>query len=209
MTNEPPAETEQRILEAAHRVFLRRGVDGARTAHIAEEAGVNTALLHYYFRSKERLAEKVFARAAGALFPRIAQALAGDGTVEDRVRRFVAVEMEFFQANPYLPGFILSELRRHRERMQALVRSVLPIEEMRATVLTELQRQLDSEAAAGRIRPIRGDDFVVNLVSLIVFPFVATPMLEVILGLDQPAFEAFVQRRKDELADFFMRALRP
>jgi AcrR family transcriptional regulator len=203
-----PQDTEDRILEAAHRVFLRRGVDAARTREIADEAGVNNALLHYYFRTKERLAETVFTRAAGVLFPRLAEALSSDGTIEERVRRFVAVELDFFEANPYLPGYVLGEMRAHRERMQALVRAVLPVDRLRGVILDGLQAQLDAEAAAGRLRPTRADDFVVNLVSLLVFPFVATPMLEVVLGLDGPAFAALIERRRTDLAEYVLRALR-
>lgn len=205
----PAGDTEERILQAAHRVFLARGVDGARTQDIANEAGVNKALLHYYFRSKERLAETVFSRAARALFPRLAEAITGDGTIEQRVHRFVAVELDFLQSNPYLPGYIVTEIRAHRVRMQALIRAILPVEQMRSVVLAGLQRQLDEEAAAGLVRPMRADDFVVNLISLIVFPFVAAPMLEVMLGLDAPAFGEFIERRKEELADYVMRAMRP
>ena len=62
-------DTEARILEAAHRVFVRRGVAAARTQEIADEAGVNKALLHYYYRSKEKLANAVFLQAARAMFP--------------------------------------------------------------------------------------------------------------------------------------------
>jgi len=204
----PPPGSEDRILEAAHRVFLRRGVDAARTQEIADEAGVNKALLHYYFRSKERLAETVFLRAAGELFPRLAAALGGGGSIDERVRRFVDLELDFFTANPYLPGYVLSELRARRERMQALIRSALPVDQMREVALSGLQRQLDADAAAGRLRPMRADDFVIDLASLLIFPFVAAPMLEVILGLDEPAFADFIERRRAGLADYVMRALR-
>jgi TetR/AcrR family transcriptional regulator len=205
----PPDTTEARILDAAHRVFLRRGVDGARTQEIADEAGVNKALLHYYFRTKERLAEAVFLRAAGQLFPGMAAALGADVPVEERVRRVVAFESGFLAANPYLPGYILGELRAHPERMKALIHTTLPVEQLRAGVLGGLQAELDRAAAEGRLRPFRAEEFLVNLVSLIVFPFAARPMLELVLGLDGEAFDAFLARRTEGLADFFLRALRP
>src|SRR5947199_6999135 len=83
---------EQRILDAAHVVFLRRGTAGARTQEIADEAGVNKALLHYYFRSKDRLAEAVFGRIMRALFPPLIALLGSDAAIDDKVRRFVAFE---------------------------------------------------------------------------------------------------------------------
>src|SRR6185312_14461379 len=88
------ADTERRILDAAHAVFLRRGTAGARMQEIADEAGVNKALLHYYFRSKDRLAEAVFQRVAGTLFPPVLAVMASDAEIEDKVRRVIAIELE-------------------------------------------------------------------------------------------------------------------
>src|SRR5215471_14076726 len=79
--------TEQRILDAAHAVFVRRGTAGARMQEIAREAGVNQALLHYYFRSKEQLAQAAFARAASQLMPAVIDVMAGGGELEDKVAR--------------------------------------------------------------------------------------------------------------------------
>src|SRR6185369_16276108 len=88
-------ETERRILDAAHAVFVRAGTAGARTLEIAKEAGVNPALLHYYFRTKERLAEAVFRRAAGQLLPAVVRILGSDAPLEDKVEQVVQVELQF------------------------------------------------------------------------------------------------------------------
>src|SRR5947207_7063972 len=106
----PDADTEQRILDAAHRVFLRRGSAGARTQEIADEAGVNKALLHYYFRTKERLAAAVFARAASKLLPPVITTLASNDDLEMKVQRVVAIELDVLLQHPYLPGYIIAEL---------------------------------------------------------------------------------------------------
>src|SRR5829696_1324442 len=82
-------DTEQRILEAARRVFVQRGTAGARMQEIAEEAGVNQALLHYYFRSKDGLAATVFSEAASRLLPTIVRILGSDESLEGKVERFV------------------------------------------------------------------------------------------------------------------------
>src|SRR6516164_4951466 len=85
-------QTEQRILDAAHHVFVRRGTAGARMQDIATEAGVNQALLHYYFRSKARLSEAVFRRAARQLFPGVVEVMSSDAGLDDKVRRIVQLE---------------------------------------------------------------------------------------------------------------------
>src|SRR3954471_20528629 len=90
----PDGDTERKILDAAHRVFVRSGTAGARTQEIAAAAGVNSALLHYYFRSKDRLAAAVFLRAAGDLFPAVFGVLVSDLPLEQKVRRVIEVELE-------------------------------------------------------------------------------------------------------------------
>src|SRR4051794_32325610 len=78
-------DTEGRILDAAHAIFIRRGTAGARMQEIAAEAGVNQALLHYYFRNKAQLAQAAFERAAKGFMPAVVQAIASDGELEDKV----------------------------------------------------------------------------------------------------------------------------
>jgi len=106
--------TEDRILEAAREVFLRRGTAGARMRQIAEAADVNKALLHYYFDDKATLAEAVFLRAARGLFPRVLEVLRSEAPVEEKVRRVVELEIEHLSANPFLPGYVLTEVHSQR-----------------------------------------------------------------------------------------------
>src|SRR5882757_9143191 len=109
-------DTEQRILDAAHAVFVRRGTAGARMQEIAAEAGVNQALLHYYFRSKEQLAQAAFARAASQLMPAVIAVMASDGELEDKVARVVAVELDHLSRVPSLRGYISGEVTHRPER---------------------------------------------------------------------------------------------
>src|SRR2546425_6419578 len=92
----PPRDrdTEARILDAAHSVFVRRGTAGARMQEIAAEARVNQALLHYYFRSKDRLSKAAFERAAAQLMPVVIQVLASDADLEQKGTRIVALERD-------------------------------------------------------------------------------------------------------------------
>src|SRR3954452_17573112 len=94
-------DTEQRILDAAHAVFLRHGTAGARMQEIAAEANVNQALLHYYFRNKEQLAQAAFARAAKGFMPAVIQVIASDGELEDKVRRVIDLEIAHLARAPY------------------------------------------------------------------------------------------------------------
>jgi AcrR family transcriptional regulator len=211
----PPAErdgqTEQRILDAAHTVFLRHGTAGARMQDIAASAGVNQALLHYYFRTKARLSEAVFHRAATQLLPSVIQVMASDEALERKVARVVALELDHLSRTPYLPGYIISELTHHPERVRQLVSAIAGMtpEDIRPRVLTKLRQQLKAAIRAGTIRPIEPEQFMVNLISLCIFPFAARPMLETLLGMNAQGFALFIERRREELAPFFLRALRP
>jgi AcrR family transcriptional regulator len=203
--------TEQRILDAAHAVFVRAGTAGARTQEIAKEAGVNSALLHYYFRTKDRLAQAVFMRAAGELLPAVIRILASDAPLEDKVEQVVRTEMRHLARAPYLPGYILSELAHHPGRASQLVSAVTGMvpADIGARVLSVLRAQILARVRAGLMHPISADQFVVNLLSMCVFPFAARPMLMAVLGLDQAGFDRFIDRRRKDLAPFFLRALRP
>jgi TetR/AcrR family transcriptional regulator len=204
-------ETERRILDAAHTVFLRRGTAGARMQEIAREAGVNPALLHYYFRSKERLGAAVFQRAAAQLLPNVIRILASDAELEDKVAQVVEVELTRLSETPYLPGYIISELTHHPQRVPQLFATIVgkAPAEVGALVRARLGEQIGERVRAGRMRPIEPEQFAINLIALCIFPFAAKPMLAALLGFDDAAFAAFIDRRRQELAPFFLRALQP
>jgi TetR/AcrR family transcriptional regulator len=203
--------TEDRILNAAHAVFVRSGTAGARMHQIAKEAGVNAALLHYYFRTKDRLAEAVFQRTARALLPAIIRILESDAEIEEKVSRVIDLELAHLSRAPYLPMHLISELAHHPARVQQLVSAVFggAPDSIGRRVQATLGRQIRARVRARTMHPIEPDQFIVNLMSLCVFPFAARPLLKVLLDIDEPAFHAFIARRRVDLAAFFLRGLRP
>ena len=205
------ADTETRILDAAHAVFMRRGTAGARMTEIAREAGVNHALVHYYFRSKQRLAEAVFRRAIGQFFPAMIGVLASDAPLEDKVRMVAAAQIDMLQNNRYLPGYLLAELNHYPERAEQLLSTMSGTTpaNLRARLFGTLGKQLEDAARSGLLREIRPQEFVLNLVSMIVYPFAARPLVMAIMGLDDATFTAMMEERKKEIPAFFLAALRP
>ena len=205
------ADTETRILDAAHAVFMRRGTAGARMTEIAREAGVNHALVHYYFRSKQRLAEAVFRRAIGQFFPAMIGVLASDAPLEDKVRMVAAAQIDMLQNNRYLPGYLLAELNHYPERAEQLLSTMSGTTpaNLRARLFGTLGKQLEDAARSGLLREIRPQEFVLNLVSMIVYPFAARPLVMVIMGMDDATFTAAMEERKKEIPAFFLSALRP
>ncbi|HEM45564.1 MAG TPA: TetR/AcrR family transcriptional regulator [Alphaproteobacteria bacterium] len=207
----PTEDTELRILEAARRVFLRRGTAGARMAEIAEEAGVNQALLHYYFRSKAGLAEAVFQRAAGDLFPAVVEILSSEAPLEEKVRRVVEVELDTLIRHPFLPGYVLSELNHHPGRVEQLIEALAGVRvgEVGPRMFERLGAQIEAAVDAGRMRSVAPEQFVINLLSLCIFPFAARPLIAAITRMDEDEFRAMIRRRRSELPEFFLRGLRP
>jgi TetR/AcrR family transcriptional regulator len=205
------ADTEAKILEAARSVFIRRGTAGARMQEIAAEAGVNQALLHYYFRSKDQLGAAVFGHMASRLFPALLQVLAGDAPLDAKIDQIVAIYHENLANNPFLPSYVLSELQYHPERIEQVLGKIGGGDprQVIAPVFLRLNEQIKAEVAAGRMRPITAREFVVNLVSLCIFPFAARPMLAMMLGLDEKSFPTFIAERQRTLAAFYRNALRP
>ena len=214
-TPDRDGETEQRILDAARTVFIRSGTAGARMQEIAEEAGVNQALIHYYFRSKEGLSQAVFREAAGKMFPTILRTLASDLSIDEKIDGLVDTYLETMSRTPFLPGYILSELHYHPERMTQFLATIAGTPEggrlpdTVRPVFDKLDRQLAEEARAGRMRKISSQQFVVNLLSLCIFPFAARPMLRTVFAMDDEAFSSFIKQRRKELPEYIRNAMRP
>lgn len=178
---------------------------------IADEAGVNKALLHYHFDSKAALSERVFVRAARSLLPPVLELLGSGLPLEEKVERVVRLELERLSANPFLPGYVLVELHGQPSRARELVQTVIGPDggAAAAAALATLGRQLRERTEEGTLRPVDPEEFVVNLLSLCIFPFAARPMLREMLDMDDEAFRKFIEERKETLPGTFFHGLKP
>jgi TetR/AcrR family transcriptional regulator len=194
-------DTELRIMEAAVNVFTYKGFDGARMQEIADTAGINKALLHYYFRSKERLFDAVFKQVTSRIFPPILQILDEDLPFLEKIIRFVNTFIDILLANPQIPAFILHEINNNPSRFTGINQNQ-GIESLR------ISRQIQSEIHAGRIRATKPEHLLVNLLSICVFPFISRPLLKSLLQTDEPGFNLFLESRKSEIVNFFIQSIR-
>lgn len=198
--------TETRILVAAEREFMLKGYAGARTTAIAEAAGVTHAMLHYYFRTKDRLFETVVRGKIGALRD-IMLASLGNPTVPlfDKLEDTVSRHLDFIAANPDLPRFMISEVFPYPDRMPVVLDTIMHHAPL---VADALQRQIDDYAARGLCRRVDAGMLMLDIVSLNIFPFMARAMVNPLLnGLMEDA-DAFVAARKRENIDTIMRKLK-
>jgi AcrR family transcriptional regulator len=197
-------ETRDRILDAADRVFTRAGTAGGRTQEIADEAGVNKALVHYYFGTKAALADAVFARALGLLVPRIFGILADpERSVEQKVPAIVREQIDFHSTRPYFAGYMVSELHAHPDRISRLLTAHGSIP------LDVIRRQLQEGHRAGKLRRISAEQFVANMMGLLIFPFAIRSALCDLLGFDAARWQAFLEERRRLLPELVMAGLRP
>lgn len=198
--------TPARILDAADAVFVRRGTDGARMQEIADEAGVNRALLHYYFRSKADLARAVWLRISSSFVPGLFEMMASDVPLDEKIDRFVDAYITRMARHPYLAAYVVAEASRHPEFVNDFYSAGRVAAARR--MVSKLRSQIDAEIKKGRMARVTPEQFFVTLVSSCLFPFAARPMLAAALGIGPKAFEAFIKQRRKELPVFLKRGLR-
>lgn len=196
-------DTEQLILQAARNVFIKKGLDGARMQEIADEAGINKALLHYYFRSKEKLFEMIFQEELGKFFPKMVSLMSSPELgLEEKIRTFVDNYTSVFIKNPFLPSFILRELQRDPENLkQFFVKSGFEVNNVKY-VIGGLSKQLNMTFDEAR-------HFMINMVSLCIFPFAGRPLIEKILfSEDKDDYDKFLAERKEVVANYIINSLK-
>jgi TetR/AcrR family transcriptional regulator len=196
-------QTEEKIFDAANIVFQEKGMDGARMQDIANKAGINKALLHYYFRTKDLLFEAVFQKVAGSLLNKFAPVFQENLSLEEKIRFFFKEHITFMHENPKLPAFILNEVNRHPERIKKLIKNVDFIK-----LWEILEKQHRKELEEYNITFESVPQIMVSIASLSVFPFAARGILEGIFQNINVDFDTYIEERKEFAADFVMSALK-
>jgi AcrR family transcriptional regulator len=170
---------------------------------IADRAGINKAMLHYYYRSKEKLFEAVFRVSAMNVIPKVLGIVRSDLSVPDKLTQVVHSYIDLIRANPQLPGFILQELRRNPAGLRRFVGS------QSEGVFDRLQADINAAVARGEIRDVPPAHLFANVIGLCIFPIIARPMLETVMDMDADAYDAFLEERKHVVTDFILHAMKP
>ena len=192
--------TENQILIAAREVFIAKGFEGARMQEIADQAGINKALLHYYFRSKENLFDAVFSEVASNLFPAMKQMLEAELELKEKITLFIRIYLKALDENPFIPAFILNTLNTNPDSfLKYIKRSGLNPK--------FIQKQIDDEVANGVIRPIKAEHLVVNIIAMCIFPFVARPIVQNIFNMNNDEYQAYLESRQTEIIDFVLKSI--
>lgn len=199
--------TEQKILNAAKDVFQKKGMTGARMQEIADKAGINKALLHYYYRTKEKLFEKVFELAFSLFVPRVKEMMASEKPILEKINFFVDNYIDLLHKHPYIPGFVINELNRNPHILIKIFEKNTLIK--KDNIIENLELQIKSEVESGKIKPIDARNLLVNLIALCVFPIVAKPIIKgIMFDNDSKTYDNFLNQRKTLIKDFVTNAIK-
>ncbi|MCB0652319.1 MAG: TetR/AcrR family transcriptional regulator [Saprospiraceae bacterium] len=195
-------QTELVIKEAARQVFLRKGFSGARMQDIADNAGINKALLHYYYRSKEKLFDVIFMEQFSELIGQLKQGLDSGLDLFEKIEFFIDKYISVLEKNPYLPLFVINEISKDQERFIGRIKKFDAFPEAAAMVGMMLQAMED-----GKIKRYHPFHLLMNIISMSVFPFLAKPMLISISGISEADWKELMKERKEEVKRFVFSAL--
>ena len=194
--------TEEKILEAAKNVFVAKGMAGARMQDIANEAGINKALLHYYFRSKEKLFEVILKAAISRLVPRITAILESDLPLFEKIEKFCENYIDVVIQSPFIPLFVINEMNKQPDDF------ILKIWGDQQPGLKIFFKQVESDIEKGIIRKIHPHQLLTHIVSLTIFPFVAKPILLFMTSMDSKNYNDFIKARKKEIPEFIINSIK-
>ncbi len=198
---EENSNTEQLILNAAREVFVKNGLDGARMQDIADKAGINKALLHYYFRSKEKLFDRIFMESFGKMFEGVRECFATEGSLERLIRTFVPLYLKTMRDNPFLPGFVMHEISNRPERMKVLMLKGGAQPNYIVKTIKEATEQ-------GLIYPLSAGELMMSMVGLCVVPIIGRPIFKSFFFNDNDEdYDKFLLERDKRVLQFIFNAI--
>ena len=198
--------TEQKIIEAAEQEFLLKGFDGARTTSIATKAGVTHAMFHYYFRTKEKIFEKIISQKLELLTRLIMDSISLENlSLEEKLKRIIDSHIDFVSDNPQLPGFLVREIFNTPERFEILKSRFATFAPL---LIQNLQKELDKGHDEGKYRKTDARMLLIDIISLNIFPYMAASLINSILAGYMENKNTFKELRKKENFETIMRKIK-
>jgi TetR/AcrR family transcriptional regulator len=197
---------EQAILEAAERLFLEKGLSLTSTTEIAKEAGCNQALVHYYFRTKDKLFEGIFQKKILVFINAFMSIDQEDIPFEKKLQRKIESHFDMLLENPQLPFLFLNELITNPLRIGILKEK---LGEYPSPVYSQFEKEFKEEIRRGRIRDMQPVHLLLSIFSLNIGVFLVKPLMMELLGMSEDAFYAFALQRKAENVKTVLHSLKP
>jgi len=195
-------QTEEKIIQSAEEIFLEKGFDGARMREISDRAGINKGLLHYYFKSKDKLFEQIFYVAFNRMIGKMNQLIEQDMPIEEKLSTFIDRYLDFLEKHPLLPRFLMHEMTR---KGQKFVKSLSG--KIQSPAIDSLKRQVNVAVEKGEIKAVDVDQLLLNTIALCVFPFIAKPMVQVILSKDEEHYRQLIQGRREQVKEILRQSI--
>lgn len=204
---ESQQETENKILEAAEKVFTNKGMSGARMQEIADEAKINKSLLHYYYRSKEKLFGAVFRSAFKKFGPKTILILTEDIPLFEKIELFSSSYIDLILKHPSVPLFVMNELNRNPKGVLNIILDTIgtldknPVEGFKKSVYEEIEK--------GTIIEIDPRHLFVNILSMCIFPIAGRAIIETV-GFEgnSKEYDEFLIERKKEVSKFIINSIK-
>lgn len=197
--------TEQAILQAAEALFLKQGFAQTTTKQIAQRAGCNQALLHYYYRTKDNLFVQIFEEKAKFIATHFLDINSTAQTLEERISQMVEVHFELFRKNPRLVPFLLKEVLSDPVRVAPILDK---IKQYMVKIFAKIDEALHEEIEKGAARPVSTLNVILTLVSLDMAPFIIAPVLQRVLDLTDEQLDEQLDKRKPEVVEILLRQIR-
>lgn len=205
----PKSETkpsEELILNAAVKVFTRKGYAGARMEEIAKEAGINRALLHYYFRDKETMFNIIFETRFKEFFTGMFGVFQSNASLTEKIRSIIDHEITVLSKHPDLARFVIMEIAQQPDRLIQFGQKLGLNPRM---MLQNFQNEIQQNVLEGKIRPVDGRQLLMNIISICIYPFVAKPIIKTMMQMDENTFMDLMEKRKKEAYEFIINAITP
>lgn len=194
--------TEEKIFNAARIVFQKKGFSGARMQEIADEAGINKAMLHYCFKNKQLLFEAVFMNAFGQLAPQINEIFNSNESVFDKIKKFTFSYITFVIKNPFLPPFVVQEMNNNPEFvLKFFTNANRPKPDL-------FLSQIEIEIQKGIIKPINPKQLLLDILSMTIFPFAAQTMVKGLVHISDSEFNLMMEERKTLIAEQIINSIK-
>lgn len=198
---------ENKIIEAARQIFYEKGYNGTSMRSIAKKAGVNYALLHYYFKTKDKIFEIVFNEAFATLFRQLSVALTSDADVFDKIRLMVTEYVRTAQRYPQLPGFVMNELAVNFHLMMPVLKKHKAQNHV-MRLFDGFYMEIEQAYQRGLIKKVNPKDLCTDILSMSLFPFIAKKCLAELIYEGEDSFNQMIEQRIEHAASMIINSIR-
>lgn len=199
---------EERILDAAYITFIENGYEGAKMRDIAARANINISMLHYYYRSKDNLFDIAFSRAFESVYGNILGLLSEKNmSIKEKITAIVDEYISSLTANPLLPGFLVSEITKNDIRDTEARQKFAPYRAMLFDAAAVLETQLKEETSKGNIRPVNLMEFLMDIESVCMYPFLNRGLWQRVFDVSNEEFNHMMRERKETFINNIIKSL--